>query len=149
MKHIHLLATLAMLLPLTVGAQVYRCDVDGRTVYSQTPCADDATRVDLGPNSTVSMNARELAMQREIDALRAEVQRLQVQLSNALARPDTGRTKSDLRAVQTDSFNCKQAMRSYEISANTRAYDTEQKRVAAYAACGMREPDRGPTVIVR
>lgn len=148
MTRIHLVTLLALLIPTAALAQVYRCDVNGRTVYSQAPCADNPVRIDLGPNSEVSSSAREAALLRENDLLRAENARLQGEL-DAARRQDNGRTEYDLRAEQAESFACKQAMRSYEISASTRSRDVEQKRVAAYAACGMREPDRGSTIIVR
>jgi len=148
MTRIHLAALLAVLLPIAAGAQVYRCDVNGRTVYSQAPCAENSIRIDLGPNSEATAGAREAALLRENEMLREENTRLRAELDIA-RRQDTGRTEYDLRTEQAESFACKQAMRSYEISASTRSYDVEQKRIAAYAACGMREPDRGSTIIVR
>ncbi|SFU69206.1 DUF4124 domain-containing protein [Halomonas korlensis] len=39
-----LLAAL-LLLPLAAQAQVYRCDVDGRTIFQDSPCGENSTRV--------------------------------------------------------------------------------------------------------
>jgi hypothetical protein len=141
MTRIPLAALLAVLLPIAASAQVYRCDTNGRTVYSQAPCAENSVRIDLRPNSEVSMGAREAALLRENEMLREENARLRAELDIA-RQQETGRTEYDLRAEQAESFACKQAMRSYEISASTRSYDVEQKRIAVYAACGMREPVR-------
>jgi hypothetical protein len=149
MKRIHFVVLLALLVPTIAAAQVYRCEMNGRTVYSQAPCSGESVRIDLGPNATSSATAREAALQREIETLRAEIQHLGSELDKLAAQRDTGRTEYDLRTDKSDSFECKQAMRSYEISSSRRSYDTEQRRLAAYAACGLREPDRGTTVIVR
>lgn len=47
---IRTLAALTLLASPTLGAQVYRCeDAAGQTVFSQTPCADDAQVVDIDP----------------------------------------------------------------------------------------------------
>lgn len=129
----------------TAQAQIYRCTDDkGGTLYTQQPCEDGAEVVDLGPNSEVAEGAREAALRRELEQLREDLRRLEEQRTAArYDGPEYGRSESDLRADQADSYACKQAMRSYEISANSiKRADVEQKRVAMYAACGMREPDR-------
>lgn len=150
MLRLNLSLLAALLACSAANAQVYRCEENGRTLYTQRPCSDNAVRIDLGPNAEVAEGAREEALRREIEALREELARIQAARDTAANAPRTGRTESDLRSEQAESYSCKQAMRSYEISATVRSPDREQKRVAAYAACGMREPDgRGTTVIVR
>lgn len=114
-------------------------------LYSQTPCAppDQMKEIDLGPNATVTPGAREQALQREIQRLRADLERSQTQQESAASAPTIGRTDADLRAEQSRSRECQQATRSYELSANSiKKTGVDQKRQAMYAACGMREPEQ-------
>lgn len=39
----------AILLATTPAGAVYKCVIDGRTTYSQRPCADDAQQIDTTP----------------------------------------------------------------------------------------------------
>ncbi|AUN95231.1 DUF4124 domain-containing protein [Pseudazoarcus pumilus] len=145
MNRFILTLALALALATSAQAQIFRCD-DGKggTLYTQQPCEDGAQVVDPGPNAELAEGAREAALRREIEQLREDIRRLEEQRAAApYDGPDYGRSESDLRADQASSYACKQAMRSYEISANSiKRADVEQKRVAMYAACGMREPDR-------
>ena len=50
MKHLILAAVMA----LPVSAQVYKCESEGKTTYSQVPCAEDAEAIDVkaaGPSA--------------------------------------------------------------------------------------------------
>lgn len=55
MKRILLLALVAC----SANAAIYKCEVDGVTTYSQTPCADDAETV------TVNVTGRSAAVSKE------------------------------------------------------------------------------------
>lgn len=44
-------ATLAFTVSSGASAQVYRCTIDGQTVFSGTPCAIDAEQINVRPSS--------------------------------------------------------------------------------------------------
>lgn len=134
---------------MAADAQIYRCEDNGKVLYANSPCGDAPKRLNLGPNAVETPGASDAALRREIEQLREDIRRMEA-ARQAQSSPGYGRSESDLRAQQANSYECQQAMRSYEISANSiKGKDVEQKRVAMYVACGMREPDRGTTVIVR
>lgn len=62
------LFTLALIACEPSFAQVYRCTIDGRTVFSGTPCAIDAEQINVRPSS--GPGSRD-------DALRARLRALQ------------------------------------------------------------------------
>lgn len=133
------------MLAFTAAAQIYKCEEGGRVLYSQTPCAppDQMKEIDLGPNATVAPGAREQALQREVNRLRTDLERVQTQQQSAGSAPATGRTDADLRAEQSRSRACQEATRSYQISANSvKKADVEMRKAAMYAACGIQEPDQ-------
>lgn len=148
------LATLAMSVP-GAAQEIYKCIEDGRVNYTSSPCADDAAPLHLGPNAEQATGAREAAMQRELERLRADLTRMQQEqrtITEAAPAPATGRSRADLQAEMARSPACREATRSYQLSANSaNQRDVGMRRQAMRAACGMFEPERGPTtnVIVR
>lgn len=150
-------ALLASTTSLPVSAQeIYKCVTDGRVNYTSTPCDDNAAPLDLGPNVEHASGAREAAMQRELERLRADVTRMQQEQRTssqaAATAPAAGRTQADLQAEMARSPACREATRSYQLSANSaNQRDVAMRLQAMRAACGMFEPERGPTtnVIVR
>lgn len=147
----------ALVFSLPVAAQeIFKCITDGRVNYTSTPCDDFAQPMDLGPNADYATGAREAAMQREIERLRADVTRMQQEQratqTDVTRQPAAGRSRADLQAEMARSPACREATRSYQLSANSaNQRDVDMRLQAMRAACGMFEPERGPTtnVIVR
>lgn len=65
------LILLALLLPLAVGAQVKKCTIDGKIVYSDSQCGQHGTTVNATPNSIDTSAIREQAAKDEIQEKRA------------------------------------------------------------------------------
>lgn len=85
----HTLIVIAALSAAPSSAQVYKCTVNGNTVYSGTPCATDATAITVKPaagqpDALETYRAQQLAERdklrvQSIDAER-QMQRLQVEM---------------------------------------------------------------------
>jgi len=89
---------IAFALALPAHAQVYKCAEDGKTVYSQTPCASEAKPMDLKVHQPT-----------EEDRLRAQAQALRDQAFNAgvdgerAAAERRSRAAADARQAEKDA----------------------------------------------
>lgn len=134
-----------LLLAMTAGSSaqtVYRCtDATGKVELSDKACGKDAadgSRVRLRPNTLDTSEARELRLREENARLRDQLQQRQDGMRV------NGRTEADLQAERSQSYECRQAQRNYEVAASSitarngasRRSAEQQMRVA----CGMREP---------
>lgn len=134
-----------LLLAMTAGSSaqtVYRCtDATGKVELSDKACGKDAadgSRVRLRPNTLDTSEARELRLREENARLRDQLQQRQDGMRV------NGRTDADLQAERSQSYECRQAQRNYEVAASSitarngasRRSAEQQMRVA----CGMREP---------
>lgn len=59
------LILLALLLPLAAGAQVQKCTIDGKTVYSDSLCGQSGVTVNTDANNLDTSGLRALAAKRE------------------------------------------------------------------------------------
>lgn len=69
MKHLFLLA---LLLPLAVGAQVRKCQIDGKMIYSDTQCGQQGATVNTTANSVDSSGLRQQAQRDREEAKRQQ-----------------------------------------------------------------------------
>ncbi len=125
----HIIIVLLLLFPLSALAGVYKCNVDGKIVYQQTPCAN-ASGTDTGikthgyrTNPTVAprsgLRPGEI---RKLEQIRARKQaRQQARRAAELARP----TINIPKPVKKDCFG-KPAW------AGSRCRDANKKRLKAY-----------------
>ncbi|MBU2113716.1 MAG: DUF4124 domain-containing protein [Gammaproteobacteria bacterium] len=80
MKHLYLL----LLLSGPAMAQVYKCESDGKTTYSQVPCAEDAQATDYSRENTASVDAAQVVPVANANAAAATIDRL----GNAVKKRD-------------------------------------------------------------
>lgn len=59
------LLVLVATLPLMAHADIFRCEVDGRTVFSDSKCSTDAQRLDIQVQTPDEANGEELRRQSE------------------------------------------------------------------------------------
>ena len=84
------LLVLALLMPLVVGAQVRKCTIEGRIVYSDAQCGQSGTTVDTSSNTIDHSGLRQQAAKnRATEAAMAASQR----------RVEAKRRKTDERAT--------------------------------------------------
>lgn len=99
MKRVSLLA-LCVLFPAVASAQVYKCDVGGKTVYQQRPCKHEGGALELEVHQPTEQEVRRAearGLKDKIDALKIDVQRdaNQRQRQATYARQDAERAKCD------------------------------------------------------
>ncbi len=154
----YLLTTLAVLITTTAHAQIYRCEINGETIYSQQPCATDAETVELryhrvdpqsaaaAASSAADLKASNDAMTRErrIREIGNEIGRLESRNRRLLQSRD--REIGQLRARQRTANNnlagatYRQSI-AEEMSAVNQRYDT-QIRVNQEQIGRMRDDQR-------
>lgn len=59
------MVALGLCLSATAVADVYRCEINGKTVFSDTKCSSSAQRLDIQPDFVDSANGEELRRQTE------------------------------------------------------------------------------------
>jgi hypothetical protein len=67
-----LLILLALLLPLAAGAQVQKCTIEGKTVYSDSLCGQAGVSVKTDVNNLDTSGLREVAAKMDEEAKAAE-----------------------------------------------------------------------------
>ena len=149
-------------------AEVYKCkDSHNKTIYSDKPCSEGvSSKLDINTNpSPSSQPVQKPPTIRQLDAsVASAIAQGDFSYAESLAvtkeqwdsiaiakkinqeslnKTVIGRTEADLSAEKGNSFDCKQAKRSYELDASDR-YATEAKVKARESmmrqACGMKEP---------
>ena len=80
MKYLSLL----LLLSAPAMAQVYKCESEGKTTYSQVPCAEDAQATDYSRESNGSVDADQVVPVANANAAAATIDRL----GNAVKKRD-------------------------------------------------------------
>jgi len=87
------LMLLAALWAASAEAETYRCNVDGKTVYSQTQCSHGAERVRMAPAPTDSLDNPEAAerhrLKLEQEQARQEAERQELERQAEAARQRT------------------------------------------------------------
>ena len=76
---------LVLLFPLLAIAQVQKCSIDGKTVYSDSLCGQTGVAVNVDPNSLDTSGMRDLAVQCE-----AKVEQDKAKAAAANVRPRGG-----------------------------------------------------------
>lgn len=134
----------ALLMFLTSGvcsAQVYKCiSQNGKIEFSNVRCSSNAAieKVNSIPN-TIDMSAsREHVLKGENIRLREQLQEQQ-RLQRTVPSNIIGRTQADLQFERLNSYDCQVAKSKLEAS---NKIDMRREKLAMYAACGLREPDR-------
>ena len=128
-------------------AEVYKCkDSHNKTIYSDKPCSEGvSSKLDINTNpSPSSQPVQKPPTIRQLDApVTSAIAKGDFSYAESLNKTVIGRTEADLSAEKGNSFDCKQAKRSYELDASDR-YATEAKVKARESmmlqACGMKEP---------
>jgi len=73
------LILLAILLPLAVGAQVQKCTIDGKTVYSDSQCGQSGRAVTATVNTMDTSGMREQVSKLDAHAAKVAAQELAAQ----------------------------------------------------------------------
>lgn len=141
MKPIHLFAfALAMSFALPLQAAVYKCEKDGVTTFSQTPCGDDAQTTNYTtvgqehqptPTVTVKKDNNEVDKYIQQRQLKRKIQQLTKKKEDKIAQRN--REMNAIRDKQMSAKNNDVAGATYlqslaqEMAAVVEAYDTEIK----------------------
>ncbi|HEX5539425.1 MAG TPA: DUF4124 domain-containing protein [Methylophilaceae bacterium] len=160
--------TFSLLLAFSASAAaagVYKCQSQsGKVIYSDVPCKSGTqTLTDIPvttPDSAVTTSSSTMLTRQMDAAVKSAIANNDLQRAQALASTPqhwawiaearqqadqattTGRTEADLSAEKGNSQACQQAMRSYELEADS-SFD-EPGRLAAkrslmHAACGIQD----------
>ena len=83
------LILLALLFPVLTFAQVQKCTIDGKTVYSDSQCGQSGVAVNTDANSLDTSGLRDLAVKREQQE-KAEREKQKAQMAKeARSKPST------------------------------------------------------------
>lgn len=161
LKSFALILSTLLLLPFPSWAQVYKCkDISGKFGYSDIPCDNTSQPVKTLERAefTKAPNTSEPAAPVLADNPNSE--KLDDAVKRAIASHDLRharelaltpkhwrwieeaipvKTEANLRWEQLNSYECKQAQRSYDLQASSIRYDLaeiERKRQAERATCG-------------
>lgn len=101
---IRTLIFLAALSPLTAAAQIYRCNVDGKTVFMDRPCAGDSTPHQVQPAAGAfdpeAGAAAQARAQRDRAAIEQRESQTQAARQEALRRAEADRKAKEARCNQ-------------------------------------------------
>lgn len=118
-KHIPrmLFCVLTASIPTVTFADVYKCDINGKTVYQQSPCANGKT-VDIQESSGRA------ALQRQIDAQNTKLNRAELHdMANEIERKNEAAARAQLRMIdaQNRAERVQQIRRNYADQYQRRA----------------------------
>ena len=109
-----------------VRAAVYQCTVNGRVSFSDIPCSSDAKPLPLNiytPSpEEIEENLASGQKQRQIDALRAEMETKKQQMSREIAGDN-----NEQRATTTETSDLEGSVRSPGVQRVTRQYQNEME----------------------
>ena len=87
------LLIIALAIPTIANADVFKCDINGKTVYQQAPCANGKT-VDIQETSASS------AIQRQIDAQQTRNNRAELHdMANEIERRNEAAARAQLQII--------------------------------------------------
>ena len=109
-----------------VRAAVYQCTVNGRVSFSDIPCSSDAKPLPLNiytPSpEEIEENLASGQKQRQIDALRAEMETKKLQMNREIAGDN-----NEQRATTTETSDLEGSVRSPGVQRVTRQYQNEME----------------------
>lgn len=104
MKRHIALAVMAALIPSYSQAGVFKCSVDGKTVYQQVPCTGDSKTVNL-TNATTPTEEERIAAQNRNQRIKAEIARREAE--KAPKKPERKERSGGMTCFQTGRWmNC-------------------------------------------
>ncbi|MNK73791.1 hypothetical protein D3C87_932900 [compost metagenome] len=130
------LTSLVLTAPLVTQAAVYQCTVNGRVSFSDIPCSGDAKPMDLRvytppveavaeaskQTQEIEKNLADSQKQRQIDALRAEMETKKLQMNREIAGDN-----NEQRATTTETSDLEGRVRSPRRQAVARQYQNEME----------------------
>lgn len=130
------LTSLILTAPLVTQAAVYQCTVNGQVTFSDIPCSSDAKPLPLNiytpspeeveratrQTREIEENLASGQKQRQIDALRAEMETKKQQMSREIAGDN-----NEQRATTTETSDLEGSVRSPRRQAVARQYQNEME----------------------
>ena len=130
------LTSLVLTAPLVTQAAVYQCTVNGRVSFSDIPCSGDAKPLPLNiytpspeeveratrQTREIEENLASGQKQRQIDALRAEMETKKQQMNREIAGDN-----NEQRATTTETSDLEGSVRSPRRQAVARQYQNEME----------------------
>lgn len=91
------LLIIAITAPAVVNADVYKCDVNGKTIYQQAPCAN-------GKAVDIQESSGRASLQRQIDAQSTRLNRSELHdMANEIERKNEAAARAQLRMIDAQN----------------------------------------------